>query len=553
MNLITVIPIISIKKLGILSYFSSLDLNIGDMVEININNRKLEAIVLKIEDLKNAKQEIRSQDFSIKKITNIIQKKAIDQKVLKSIESSAFGIGTNVATILDNLIQQKILTEALVFKKNTNNKINSKAFITPTIYSLKKHYGGSDLENKVIFHSELSAKKQIENLEKIKSLEAVNIFCTPSLLPMIKENLNEVTLMDSSSRYYKSFLEGLDLKVFLERLFTDIGIKLNLEDDMRGSDVKVELVEMNDREYKQKSIYISNVLGQKMKDTLNMNPKAKVFLYTQRKGAYTSIVCEDCGDLYHTGEIKRETIHVSGTDSADELKCKVCDSYRLRTLGVGTTGVYEYLIENINKLNIQKENIFVIDSNITKTKTAVSKVYKDFETSGGVLIGTELAIQMLSEIDLIGIVSLDTLMTIPDYNLDYEIYRLVFNMQKSLSAGTENKKVVLQTRRKQKIFQNNFLERDKENKKKLFLPPYYTLVSFDMPIDYEKLPSIFGKAKYYVKKFNLKIQNKSKVSYSMVNRFLVTLENKDFESKKEAIYENLFSYNLKINPSTLNY
>jgi primosomal protein N' (replication factor Y) len=195
----------------------------------------------------------------------------------------------------------------------------------------------------------------------------------------------------------------------------------------------------------------------------------------------------------------------------------------------------------------------VIDSNITKTKTAMSKVYKDFETSGGVLIGTELAIQILSEIDLIGIVSLDTLMTIPDYNLDYEIYRLVFNMQKSLSAGTENKKVVFQTRRKQKIFQSNFLERDKENKKKLFLPPFYTLVSFDMPIDYEKSPSIFGKAKYYIKKLNIKVKNKNKISYTSVNRFLVILENKDFESKKEAIHENLFSYNLKINPTTLNY
>jgi hypothetical protein len=126
-------------------------------------------------------------------------------------------------------------------------------------------------------------------------------------------------------------------------------------------------------------------------------------------------------------------------------------------------------------------------------------------------------------------------------------------MQKSLSTQTENKKVVLQTRRKQKIFEDDFLTRDKENKKKLLLPPYFTLVSFDMPIDYEKLPSIFGKAKYYVKKLNIKVKNKNKISYTSVNRFLVILENKDFENKKEAIYENLFSYNLKINPTTLNY
>ncbi len=553
MNLITVIPIISIKKLGILSYFSSLELHIGDMVEININNRKLEAIVMKIEDLKNAKQEIRSQDFSIKKITKVIHEKAIDEEVLKSIEGAAYTVGTNVATILDNLIQEKVLTQALLFKKNKNSETYSAAFMAPTIYALKKYYENSILENKVIFHSELSTKKQLENIQKIKSLKNVNIFCTPSLLPLIKENLKEVTLFDSTSRYYKSFLEGLDLKIFLERLFTNLEVKLNLIDELAGSDVQVELVEMNDREYKQKSIYVSNILGQKLKDTLKANPKSKVFLYTQRKGAYTSIVCEDCGDLYHTGEIKRETIVVSGTDTNDELKCKICDSYRLKTLGVGTTGVYDYLIENIAKLNIAKENIYLIDSNITKTKTAIAKVYKEFSQTGGILIGTELAVQMLEDIDLVGIISLDTLLSIPDYNLDYEIYRLVFNMQKSLRLDTENKKVVLQTRRKQKIFEVDFLERDDESKKKLHLPPYYTLVSFDMPLDYEKLPSIFGKAKYYVKKLNIKVKNKNKISFTSVNRFLVTLENKDFESKKEMICENLFSYNLKINPSTLHY
>lgn len=552
MFLITVIPIISIKKLGILSYFSSIDLHIGDMVEININNRKLEAIVLKIEDLKNVKQEVRSQDFSIKKITKIIHEKAIDEEVLLAIESSAYSVGTNVATILDNLVQEKVLTQALLFNKK-KQKTSSSAFIAPTIHALKKYYESSTLENKVIFHSELSAKKQIENIKKIKETESVNIFCTPSLLPLIKENLSEVTLFDSTSRYYKSFLEGLDLKVFLEKLFTSLEIKLNLIDDMSDSDVRVELVEMNDREYKQKSIYVSNILGQKLKDTLKENPKSKVFLYTQRKGAYTSIVCEDCGDLYHTGEIKRENIIVSGTDTDDELKCKICDSYRLKTLGVGTTGVYEYLIENIAKLNIAKENIYIIDSNVTKTKTAVVKVYKEFSETGGILIGTELSIQTLEDIDLIGIISLDTLLSIPDYNLDHEIYKLVFNMQKSLRDDTENKKVVLQTRRKQKIFEADFLQRDIENKKKLFLPPYFTLVSFDMPIDYEKLPSIFGEAKYYAKKLNLKVKNKNKITYLSVNRFLVTLENKDFEIKKEIIYENLFSYNLKINPSTLNY
>lgn len=125
-------------------------------------------------------------------------------------------------------------------------------------------------------------------------------------MPLIKENLSEVTLLDSSSRHYKSFLEGLDLKVFLERLFTDLNIKLNLVDQFSHLEAKVELVKMNDREYKQKSVYISNILGQKMKYLFTQNQKAKAFLYSQRKGAYTSIICQDCGDYIIQERLKRK-------------------------------------------------------------------------------------------------------------------------------------------------------------------------------------------------------------------------------------------------------
>lgn len=78
---------------------------------------------------------------------------------------------------------------------------------------------------------------------------------------------------------------------------------------------------------------------------------------------------------------------MGGRDTDDELKCKICNSYRLTTLGVGTTGVYEYLVENIKKLNIKKEQLYIIDSNITKTKTTINKVYEEFNQEGGILIG----------------------------------------------------------------------------------------------------------------------------------------------------------------------
>ena len=78
MKLVQVIPIITVKTLGKLSYFTSLDVNLGDLVGVNINKRKLLAIVVEISNLEDNKLEIRSQDFSLRKIDSIVTAGAIN-------------------------------------------------------------------------------------------------------------------------------------------------------------------------------------------------------------------------------------------------------------------------------------------------------------------------------------------------------------------------------------------------------------------------------------------------------------------------------------------
>ena len=67
MYICELLPLKTTKKIDTLSYFTSLDINVGDLAEINMNGQILSALVIGVTNIKNSKTEIRSQDFKIKK------------------------------------------------------------------------------------------------------------------------------------------------------------------------------------------------------------------------------------------------------------------------------------------------------------------------------------------------------------------------------------------------------------------------------------------------------------------------------------------------------
>jgi primosomal protein N' len=153
--------------------------------------------------------------------------------------------------------------------------------------------------------------------------------------------------------------------------------------------------------------------------------------------------------------------------------CVYCGGWRMRTLGIASSGIETLLTHSGLK-------VFVIDGERTRTKKQVEEVYKNWQKEPlALLIGTELALNMLTECDGITIASLDSLFSLPEYTVDERIVSIIVDCRQKTKGP-----VYLQTRmRKNPLFSHitdySFLKYYTwalEERKSLHLPPFYTII-----------------------------------------------------------------------------
>lgn len=152
----------------------------------------------------------------------------------------------------------------------------------------------------------------------------------------------------------------------------------------------------------------------------------------------------------------------------------------MKTLGVGTQGVEE----NLKEIGWKT---FVLDSEIAKSKTDIKDILKNWQKEKtSILIGTDLALNFLNtnfETDLAAIISLDSLFSIPEINIDEKILNICLEMKEKINV---KEKILIQTRlREQNVWEyledNNildFLKDELETRKNFNLPPYINILKF---------------------------------------------------------------------------
>jgi primosomal protein N' (replication factor Y) len=215
---------------------------------------------------------------------------------------------------------------------------------------------------------------------------------------------------------------------------------------------------------------------------------------------YPTTICSDCGELFTCAKCHRpyvlhkiagiRTYVCHGCESIVQineetsLSCRYCGGWRMATLGIATTGVEEEL----SRLGIP---IFVIDSERTPTRVKAKKIHKEWQESPyGVLIGTEMAHNIITSCDGIVILSIDSLFSLPEYRTDEKVLSLLTEMAEKLHRGIHvDAPLILQTRLKNlpvikqltsPSFRDVYDALLKE-REQFLLPPYYTVIkaSFD--------------------------------------------------------------------------
>lgn len=239
------------------------------------------------------------------------------------------------------------------------------------------------------------------------------------------------------------------------------------------------------------SNYISNTLLTKIEETLKNWEKA--LLYLNKRGAYSSLVCNDCQKLWECPNCDtslsvhqnpaRLLCHLCGTAYSMPHACNNCQWTKLSSIWVGTQQ-----IEHVLHGYFKEKNIYRFDSDSMKNVSSKKLALQELEKAD-IVIGTKMITTGFDfeKIGLIWIILVEQELSYPSYDAEEKAYS---NLKQLIGRGNRKSQkttIVLQTfipqnptlkRLVDSNFKDFFAETLKERKDFLY-PPYTEMVTLE--------------------------------------------------------------------------
>ena len=256
----------------------------------------------------------------------------------------------------------------------------------------------------------------------------------------------------------------------------------------------VEIVDMKqERELKGKGPHpaLSQTLRKAIGETVASGKQ--VLLFLNRRGFHTFMLCLECGYVF-----KCRNCELSLTHHAAEgmLKCHYCDftlappsacpgcrGRRIGSYGVGT----EKLEEEVRTL-FPSARVARMDSDTTARKGAYEGILKSLNRQEiDILVGTQMITKGhdFPGITLVGVVSADTALNIPDFRAAEKTFQLLTQVSGRGGRGDTPGLVIVQTfnpdhfaiRCARKHDYQRFYDEELGQRKALFYPPFSRLIN----------------------------------------------------------------------------
>ena len=498
MKVVEVVPIVKGFPRETLSYFSKESFSPGSFVKIPLRNGNILGIVESSVDVSQKKSLIKRANFPLKKIS-LAPKQALSKSFMKAVLDTASFYATSSGSVLGTLLTKFYLENPNFLKKNTRSKIeaNEVKLVQLSEEERYREYRGAIRESFAKGSSVMFIAPTKKDLDKAKNSLNMGIekfvYSTAGLTPKglkkmflkIHEEKHPILLITSmsncvfdrpdldliivereNSRSYRGLKRPfLDYKMFLKNYTKECGKTLIFGDSMLSlealwlekesiygavtpltwrlkDNASGEIIDM--REKKEFEV-ISEKLQRRIKMSLTENKK--IVLFGVRKGVSSTTACSDCGSLLvckkcssplvlHTQQVQGETInyykcHHCGAKRTSETRCDTCQSWKLTPLGIGIDTIARECKDKMPEVNI-----FILSKEHTPTKTkAVETVKRFFDTPQSILIGTEMAIEYLESVPTVGVVSLDSLFSIPNFYINERIFYLVTRLKEITSEN----------------------------------------------------------------------------------------------------------------------
>lgn len=214
---------------------------------------------------------------------------------------------------------------------------------------------------------------------------------------------------------------------------------------------KVTVVDMREEFYRESRSIFSNLMINSIKDTLNN--KKQVILLMNRRGFYTSVQCQTCGEvikcpkcdiplIYHNSD-KTLKCHWCNSNAKAPDVCPSCSSPELKMGGMGTQRV-----ETIAGKLFPEARIERIDSDVLSSKYKYIDILNRFQNDEiDILIGTQMIAKGLDNpnVVLVGVLDADSSFAFPDYRSGERGFQLLMQVAGRAGRGEYDGRVIFQT------------------------------------------------------------------------------------------------------------
>jgi primosomal protein N' (replication factor Y) len=228
--------------------------------------------------------------------------------------------------------------------------------------------------------------------------------------------------------------------------------RVTLEERAAGAPAVIELVDLRAELAAGNRGLVSDRLAGLLA-ALDRSEGDRAILVINRRGAASAVLCRDCGHVQSCPECTRPLVyhqagmtlrcHHCGAAAPMASRCPACGSPRIRYLGGGTERLEAEVRARFPELRVGR-----LDRDVVERRGAAVRVVDAFnEGRLDILVGTSLVTKGLDipEVTLVGIVSADVALTLPDERAAERTYQLLVQAIGRAGRGERPGRAVIQT------------------------------------------------------------------------------------------------------------
>jgi primosomal protein N' (replication factor Y) (superfamily II helicase) len=229
-------------------------------------------------------------------------------------------------------------------------------------------------------------------------------------------------------------------------------VRLTLRDQATGHPPRVDVVDLRQElaggNRSLLSLELADALG-----ALDRDAGDRAILVLNRRGTASVVLCRDCGYVQVCPECQRPLVfhatgmalrcHHCGATAPPASRCPACGSARIRYLGGGTERLEREVADRFPNLRIGR-----LDRDVVERKGAADRVMDAFADGAlDVLVGTSLVTKGLDvpAVALVGIVSADIALNLPDERSAERTYQLLRQAVGRTGRGARPGRAIIQT------------------------------------------------------------------------------------------------------------